>query len=741
MAPFNPQFSSPDPSYLGWSKPSSQPEADKSTGIALKAAGDAFEEGVALTDTTIKGVIRDDIATQSDKQKQDFLDQLQQFKTQYGTANPLNSNAAATDQDLMPDKGTDAPKDVTNALAKVQTINDAKEQGSKFRTTSLDANLTDTLKDIRSRYPGYRDYIDEQASRIIGYNPANKLISDQIAQLNEQTSNARKEQDFWEKQIVNSGFDKSSDVLNQFRQDHNIAAVQNYLAKNNSAVEGVKRQISDFNLSNAKAADVQTKAENAAYALSDHAATAYFMNRGIVDENGVEGPSSDQISTKLQQLQASPNGRDAEAIRNAGMQLEALRQRNQLELMTQLRNQKNSDGRSIYDTLGPKRVNEIVNETIGKYYDAQHRGLTDGNLGLVFAVQNAGADVVNNAAFKVLKNPTLSGIATTGAVLNKLMPNLSPGLMEEVNKTYSSGGGTGAAGIASDLVKLSNQQFKQGLAQTGGTSASGPNGTVYTFKQAQDEQDRAQQATHATDQQKVQAINNVLKLKQSLVEKDPRAVDAGIAFFYDPSNRGSLSKYMDDYYDKSTNTIKKGRTGAFQDLTTPDITKSVWDRSLAGNGTAWEFYKSWARGEAIPALTTIAKTWNTNEVQYENNKTIHGAEGDMPSGTDHHFYWDTDKHQIGITDLRGQPLNIEDTWRQNPDIFAVRNANVMLRSLSNIAKQEGTEPNAFAFKVLKDAGWAPPSLDTRGTSTVSDLIIKAIVQAHTPPAPDSKENK
>lgn len=732
MTTFDPQFSSSDPNYLGWSKSADTPKADQSLEIGLKAAGDIFDGGVEIADNAIKATIKDNLSKSLDSERQQFTDALTAVRGTAGKGNPADAMAGASDQDLMPDKGPAAPTPVSNGIQSVSNLQ-AAYAGNKLSETQYYSKLTAITKDMRSQWPGYRDYIDQEVSKITGGNPANEYIKSAINDINRSQTNAAKEQDYYEKAIINSGYDKADDVLKQFQQDHNLNYVQSWLAKNTTAQQAVKSKLTDFQLTNAQNGDDQTKAENGANAVADHAATAFFFNRNIVIDNNSSISASD-ISDQLLKMGSNPGSIDAERVRTLGTQLQSLEARSRIDTMQQLRNTKNSDGRSIYDVLGPKKANDIVDGTIGKLYGAQHQMLADANVGLLFSTQNAASDMVNNNTFKVLKDPSVGAVALTGATLNKLMPNLSPGFIENINGAYKGANGSsavGAAGVASDLMKLAQQQKKQAVTQTGGSYA-GNGGNIYTFKQFQDEQDRAQSVAGGTNQEKAAATKSFLGLRQGLLEKDPRVVDNAITTFFDPSNRGTLNKYADDYYDPTRKVIVTGRTGAFQDLTSPDITKAVWNRANNGNGTGWEFYKSWARGEAIPALTTIAKTWNQNETQLANQQTIHGTEGDMPSGTDHHFYWDTDKHQIGITDLKGSPMNIEDSWRLNPDIFAVRNANIMLRSLANIATTEGTNPEAFLFKTMKDAGWAPPSLDTKGTSTVSDRIIKAIVASQPP---------
>lgn len=721
MAEFNPQFQSPDQSFLGWSKPTGMPLADKSGAIATEALGKGIEGAVSLADTAVKGVIHDQLYQKIDKERDDFSDALTTVKNMAQGGNPLDANAQASNMDLMPDKPAAPPQAVNSGLTRIQNLQSAYN-GNKLSETMYYQRLNSIAKDMRATYPGYRDYIDQEVSKITGGNPANEYLRSIIHDINTGAANQNKEYDYYEKQIINSGFDKSQQVLDRFKQDRDISYVQNWLAGNNERVSKLQQDKAGFEMSDKTRSDLAARAEITASRAAEHAATSYFFNRNLAPNDPTSRTSS-QINDFLTDLSLHPEKRDPEAIRNLGTQLLGLKQRNLIETSSYLKGVKTKDGQSVYDILGPKKFNEIMTNTIGTLYDGLIQMTNDENLGLVHSTQNTVGDITNNKALSILKDPTIGGFTQTGTAVNKLMPNMSPDLYKEILKDYPNPG--------SQLLKANREQVKQIIGQTGGISNTA-GGNVYTFNQAQGELDRMQGVTKEPDSTKAAAVNNILKAgTMALREKDPKIVDNAIAAFFDPSNRGSLNKFMDDYYDKARGVIVKGRTGAFSDLTDPSVTNNVWKRAHEGNGTAWEYYKGWARGEAVAGLTTMAQTWNLNEDKFAKQQFIHVAgQGELPTGTDHHFYWDTDKHQIGVTDVKGNVIDPETSWRFNPDLFAVRNANITLSRLKNIASTEGSNVDAFLFKTLKDAGWSPASVDQKGNARIDGNIMKAIILGH-----------
>lgn len=739
MAVFDPQFESPDPSYLKLSKPTGEAMADTSTGQAIAAFGKGLEGAVGLADTAFKDTIKNEIATRSDAAKDDFLGQLEQFQRRNNTtpttpngpsvplprSDPRKANAMASDDDLTATDNT--PAGLQAGLQGVQKIGNAISQSGKTRTTDLDANLTDILKDLRNRFPGYRDYIDQQGSSIIGYNPGNKLIADKVAQINESMSNAAKTKDYWEKQIAGSGFEGAPEALAKFKQTGNTDWAEAWYAQNNTAHQRIADSIAKFKLLSDGDAFKKAQGEDAANLLADEAATGNFRNRRFINSDKTS-PTSSQIQDQLNDLSVHPEKRNPIAIRNLGIQLVALENQN----TTETRMAMQSSG--VYAAIGTKKAEEIISSKITGLYGLMHKQLSDEQFGLVHATQNAAVDVISDRAMQVLADPSIGGIVATGGVLNRISPFLAPDYTKSV---------LGDSDFGGKLFNLSKQQVRQGATQTGGIyDGPGLNGKVYTFQQAMEEQDKAQKIVNASPQDRVEGIKKVLELKQALMEKDPRAVDAGISFFFDPTNQSSLNKWLkDDYYEPGKGVVK-GATSTFDELHDPRIVKNIWDRAHAGNGLAWDNYKDWSDRYAIPALTTMAKTWAVNESQLKSQKMI---QGDMPSGTDHHFYYNSDTQQIGITNLKGEPMDINSTYRVNPDVFMVRNANMVLKSLSNIANQEGSDPNAYVFRTLYRAGWKDTPADVevqgKGMSTVSSRILDAIIHSQPPEKTESGETK
>lgn len=180
---FNPDIPDVAPgNYTQLSKPIEQPQADKTLGTLFQGIGSTLESGLKGTDEVFKATIQDQLYDRVDKYRQGAIDNYSQFgKDVKGNASlpGYNDNAQATAED-MPDELNDLGNNV-------QTLSDGKSSG-KISLSQYWLGVDSIAKDMRSRFPGYKEYIDQTISTITGHNPANALFASTIQDLNRSLS-------------------------------------------------------------------------------------------------------------------------------------------------------------------------------------------------------------------------------------------------------------------------------------------------------------------------------------------------------------------------------------------------------------------------------------------------------------------------------------------------------------------------------------------------------------------------
>lgn len=190
MAVFNPQVSEQrerDPNYLGYSRAVDAPPANQSTGLALSAAGSSLEGAVQVVDTSIKKGIEKKAYEQIDPERDSYTAALEQAKKDTkgatGTTSSILDANASADTPSVPDG-------VDQGIDRITQLSEARK-AMKINDTQYSGNVLAIAKQLRAQYPGYRDYVDEQVSKVSGLPVANAYYKNLMEDINRQLVQAQ----------------------------------------------------------------------------------------------------------------------------------------------------------------------------------------------------------------------------------------------------------------------------------------------------------------------------------------------------------------------------------------------------------------------------------------------------------------------------------------------------------------------------------------------------------------------
>src|SRR6266852_2470682 len=200
MATFAPELQNmPIPDWTKTSHPTSQPESDKSKGIALSTIGEGIQGAATIAETGaedyLKEKVRAGVDTLRDTTTLAYED-IRKYQVQGTAPDPQAARTAGFTGKLTSD-GPDIPDGLQSGLDKATTLSLAKAQG-KANDTLYTGALNAMAKQLRSQYPGHRDFIDEQISRISGINPANAYMQNLLVDINRTST----EQDQFQKMVL-----------------------------------------------------------------------------------------------------------------------------------------------------------------------------------------------------------------------------------------------------------------------------------------------------------------------------------------------------------------------------------------------------------------------------------------------------------------------------------------------------------------------------------------------------------
>jgi ethanolamine utilization microcompartment shell protein EutS len=179
---FNPEPQDISPgNYIGWSRAIQEPKADVSKEIGLKGAGEALKGAGELGISGEENYIRNDIYSKVDSLNDNYIDRLSKADSLLGGD---------------PSKVDQPPKAGTPGLQKlagsIDTLTAARDNG-KMSETYYYQQIYSMAKQMRSQNPMFRDYIDNQFSRITKEQPANDMIKSLTQDINTYAANFREQ--------------------------------------------------------------------------------------------------------------------------------------------------------------------------------------------------------------------------------------------------------------------------------------------------------------------------------------------------------------------------------------------------------------------------------------------------------------------------------------------------------------------------------------------------------------------
>lgn len=398
MANFNPQVQpTQDPEWLRLSKPVEQPEANRSTAIGIKTAGDAAEEGLKGVDTVMKSHAEDVGYAMGQQESSDFL------------------SALSTTQDSLlgkaPPEGV--PPQVEAGLTSIQN-NEGARSGGHISELEYRKNLYLKAKDLRSAYPGYRDYIDKGVEKATGITPnANQYITSLITQINKSTETA--------KEFQNKVMNKALEHIDAPGMDGFISARKRGIIDDDQFLTKI-HEATAWKYTDELASARYRKADNEnkyqAQAAKDRI-TEYvsgytqktldgtLVNMGLTNER-----LTDAIA---REASGKDTGISEDTWRQAAQfHLEQVRQM-RAAIDNKFQTELGKDGRPIRVAAG-NDYNATIEANM-TYANNITQAIKDHDLGFMYNNKNAADAVVNNTKWKILQDKSVGGpISLIGAM-------------------------------------------------------------------------------------------------------------------------------------------------------------------------------------------------------------------------------------------------------------------------------------------------------------------------------------
>lgn len=440
MAFYQPGQATGDPNYLRQSrepdkqKPLEQVSipantiTDTSMGELFKGIGTVAGDAANLLDSTIKRNIKSDAYAAIDPIRDEAGADLTPDEAGViagtgakGRARALEMQGGgslfgpavpATEGDVaLPGTQKELPADAQAQIERVQRMNEAKAAG-KLSDSYYNAQLTAVAKELRARYPGYREEVDAAVSGITGITPANALRRSLLADMNANAAAAiasASEQKKWE--------EKNAPYIVQDRPDY-FQNPQKYRGQENQIRSDVYQRQGREVYIKSQEAEIgfdSNLAKSSATARADLIASQALTS--LTNASGLGNGQSIQ-----QQVSAfAKNGAKPEELAQFTAQLETLYAQKEAEIRQTFTKplEGYKDGRSYNSIIkDPAAIDAIVKQSLAPL-DAFRTAIKNGSFSQAATLATSVTMSKNQAAKQLMdavpQVQILAGLSAAGA--------------------------------------------------------------------------------------------------------------------------------------------------------------------------------------------------------------------------------------------------------------------------------------------------------------------------------------
>lgn len=683
MSVFNPQVApTNDPNYLGWSKPIETPQGDTSLGVALKEGGELLTEGVHIADTYIKKTIESDLHTSIDSERAAYTEALNyaQDKVKTDKVSLLQGSG----------EGQSIPGGINEGLQKIDQIQGAKANG-KLSETYYYGRLDTIAKDMRSRFPGYRDYIDEKVSNITGVNPANAYIKSIISDINTYQTNSNTEHNKIESQIFENIQYVGEQNWQRWKQGNlSDTAVLGMIAQR----KAVK---SDLELRELQRKDITGNKTLLADSTKDNATffSANLVSDALQDVITNAGFTGQKAIDFLHDMEAGKIKIPQDKVQFIQEAFASMREKVNQRLQAEYNKQRDNGSTWAVDVGGSGVANTQIAGHI-KPLDDILGWINNKDYGPAFRAENFIKATTAQTSQNILTNKDIGPyMANTAAVRHLGGDRLVQDLFEQAIKT----------GMGTKWTAWVSKMGTEAVAQPDFESTGYPR-TISDF---------------VADSQKVQApkevFQSILSLPEALSRSDvPDPVKASVArTTFDPKNRDVLNSFEVDHTDPATGRFVPGKWSIFNTFTSQAKVDEV--KRLSQND---------------PKLLTDMQQWANTSFGTMFRQEINNL-NKLQNYPGLKLAWDPDAHLFNVTFPNQDPKYSNNSYSRTIK-DSIQRLNLGLQGLSNVAgAMPGAQPDvvdALLVRQLVSLGFNPTIKNVAG---IPQQIMNAILSSKQEP--------
>lgn len=689
MAVFNPQVQpTQDPNYLGYAKVVDAPAPDQSSALAISATTNLLEGGIHAIDTSIKKGIENEATRLIDPERDKMTAALEQTKKDTAvTPAPVQTVSGTTTGSLLDANASmdapDVPDGLQQGLDRISQLKDA-QKAAKINDTQYSGNVLAIAKQLRATYGGgYREYIDEQVSKISGLPVANAYYKNLMEDINRQLVQAQ-----------GQGNKVESLYLKNLRVPGIQQAWEEY-KKGERTESSFVGKIADYqNLESGYEVGARKRAEekdNREVAITNETQrfsklAANEVNMGLQDITAAAGQQSAGALIKYIQDVAVGNikATDQELVQRK-TQLAAIVQAQATKLWVRA-NTPGLDGSTTASVIGDDTTRKLISDKMVPMTSFMDFANSKDS-SPAFLSANMNQAILDNDVNKFLTNKETGPAARQFRVVrNTLGDTYFPDYIRSMESN----------GLASPFKDVFREESLNAIAPV--TDVRGtPIPRVM--------KDAIVHGKKIPEAESSGYVGSVVGIVSNLADpKMPlQAKDKMIEWAFNPKNIGRLDELKMDYRDPNTGEMVPGKYRAFNIMSAPAITQSVAETAKVHPENYVKYQGTLEREFASLFRTDIAKLSQITDKPYL------GA----------HFSWNDKTNELGLVDNNNRPIarNYRALGVEQPNavylngaLDIVERVNGGLQNLANVQKnnpQGAGDTTQYVFQALKDSNFRP----------------------------------
>lgn len=780
MAQFNPQINKTnDPNYMGYSKPITAPESNKtevykgqveeyqgraksyegtaegykgkedeyqSQGLAalFKGVGDMFQSTVKATDQVIKSVASDQIYREVDKVRDAYTAQLEQLTglgTQVtgggapadgtGSSRPVSTtegdliskDAAMRSEpdDVLPPNAQPTegkiPLQLQNLPGSVDKLVSARAN-DKISDTYYQQRLLSIAKEFRTRYPGYREFIDDTVHKATGENPANSYVRSLVSDLNAMQVAGRGERDKVANELRDKDLQRLPDIVQMqdyVRRGGDLNIANTYIQKARQEESRWKYQEAR---QKAKEGNVKEATSDATIGLDQKAveiSNRAFNSTLMAATNELLGTGAD-VQKWMREVASGERQMDDNQARKLG----AILKTNRTAVYGIIRGEAIRQGWA--DKMDPEDLHKRIEGNL-KMYDMMVDDITNNHVGFAFSNKNWLEDQTNRTAAGMMRDEKIGDRTARLAASRKLFGDQA--VTPILNKFLGSG-------YATDLKNWAEKSNLDILNQDSYLK----NGIPLTVKEVLKGAPVMDDPKTGKPIPKPEAVNEAISWIDHVTDpKSPNNMaESAARSFFSPGNRGMLRDFTSDRTD-ANNRFIPGKETVFNRLTDEKVTQRIMKM---GDPVIKKDYVNWVENtfsndifrQPVQDVKTIPETPGL-VISYGRDKP-----GDAPKFV---------VSKTGFAPLKsGEDMNMRNNaitdreWKFVRAQDTVDKLNKGLKTMSSVATAAGYDVDTYMLNLFTANGVDPTDMRV---NSIAGQMVKAIAQSRAKPETGSSVSK